>query len=288
MRTTVSFLFAAALAGSALAQSPAPAPAPAPVKIPRPSQHAVVTQTVGLTDVTITYSRPRVKGRTIWGALVPYDKVWRTGANEATMISFSDDVTINGQKLPKGTYSLHTIPEPDEWTIIFNSVADQWGSYSYDQSKDTLRVKSKAQPAEFREWLTFDFPAVSNDSATVAMRWGGIAVPFTIGTNTTATVLANLRASTSAAAADDWQTSYRAATFAYDNKMDSDATRWIEQSLKAKETMNNLWLRAQMYQRAGNKADAVRTGELALSKKTDKDSDILAGEIRKQVDSWKK
>jgi hypothetical protein len=288
MRTTLTFVFAAALAGSALAQSAAPAPAPPQIKLPRVSQHAVVTQTVGLTDVTITYSRPGVKGRTLWGNLVPYDKVWRTGANEATEISFSDDVTINGQKLGKGTYSLHTVPNPDEWTIIFNSVADQWGSYSYDQTKDALRVKSKAQPAEFREWLTFDFPAVSNDAATVAIRWGGIAVPFTVGTNTTASVLSALRAATATAAADDWQTPYRAASFAFDSKMDSDAARWIEQSLKAKETLSNLWLRAQMYQRAGDKADAIRTAELALSKKGDKDSDILAGEIRKQIDGWKK
>jgi len=287
MRTLYTLVVALTLTVSALAQ-PAAAPAAPQVKYPRVSQHAVITQTVGNTDVTITYSRPGVKGRTLWGGLVPYDKVWRTGANEATMISFSDDVTINGQKLAKGTYSLHTIPEPDEWTIIFNSVADQWGSYSYDQTKDALRVKSKPQPAEFREWLTYDFPAVSNDAATVAIRWGGIAVPFTVGTNTTASVLASARAAAAASAPDDWQTPYRAASFASDSKMDDEATKWIEQSLKAKQTMSNLWLRAQMYQRAGNKADAIRTGELALSKKTDKDSDILAGEIRKQVDSWKK
>ncbi|HZS12158.1 MAG TPA: DUF2911 domain-containing protein, partial [Nitrospirales bacterium] len=89
------------------------------IQMPRVSPKSSLMQTVGLTDVTITYSRPGVKGRQIWGALVPWDKVWRTGANEATTFTVSDDVTINGQRLPKGTYSLHTIPGKDQWTIIF-------------------------------------------------------------------------------------------------------------------------------------------------------------------------
>ena len=103
------------------------------LNLPRISQKAAVMQTIGLTDVTITYSRPGVKGRVIWGELVPYDKVWRTGANKATTISLSDDVTINGQSIAAGTYSLHTIPGKDQWTVIFNKVANQWGSYSYDE-----------------------------------------------------------------------------------------------------------------------------------------------------------
>src|SRR5437899_746922 len=114
-------------------------PLAAQLRTPRPSPKASVMQTVGLTDVTIVYSRPGVKGREIWGALVPYDKVWRTGANEATTFAVSDDVMINGQPLPKGTYSLHTIPGKDEWTIIFNKDAGQWGSFSYDEAKDALR-----------------------------------------------------------------------------------------------------------------------------------------------------
>src|SRR5207244_8677392 len=155
------------------------------LRLPRPSQKASLTQTIGLTDVTITYSRPGVKGRPIWGALVPYDKVWRTGANEATTIAFSDDVTINGQALPKGTYSLHTIPGKDEWTIVFNNTANQWGSFSYDPAKDALRVKAKPQAAPFAEWLTYEIPQLTPDQATVTIHWENVAVPFTIGTNTT-------------------------------------------------------------------------------------------------------
>src|SRR5438477_7894501 len=120
---TLSMLFAF----STIAQAPAPA-----FIYPRPSQHAVLTQTVGVTDITITYSRPGVKGRKIFGGLVPYGKVWRTGANETTSIAFSDDVIINGMPLAKGTYGLHTIPNENEWILIFNKVVDPSG-LNYDE-----------------------------------------------------------------------------------------------------------------------------------------------------------
>src|SRR5687767_15707867 len=151
----------------------------AQVRTPRPSQKASVMQTIGVTDVTITYSRPGVKGRKIWGdappgapagtatlddararakdaPIVPYGHVWRTGANEATLFEVSDNVTINGQPLPAGRYSLHTIPGPTEWTIIFNKDDGQWGSFTYDEKKDALRVKAKPQTlADSQEWLAY-------------------------------------------------------------------------------------------------------------------------------------
>src|SRR5581483_11167685 len=131
------------------------------IQMPRVSPKSSLMQTVGLTDVTITYSRPGVKGRQIWGARVPWDKVWSTGANEATTFTVSDDVTINGQRLPKGTYRLPTIPGKDQWTIIFNNVANQWGSFNYDASKDALRVTAKPEKAPFTEMMTFEVPSVS-------------------------------------------------------------------------------------------------------------------------------
>ena len=167
---------AAALAVATLAT-----PSFAELKLPRISPDAKVTQTLGLTDLTLTYSRPGVKGRPVWGALVPYGQVWRTGANEATTITFSDDVTINGQALAKGSYSLHTIPGKDEWTIIFNKTAKQWGSFKYDAAQDALRVKAKPESSPMHEWLTFDIPQLSANSATVVIRWEKLAVPFTVG-----------------------------------------------------------------------------------------------------------
>lgn len=258
------------------------------LKFPRASQKASITQTIGLTDITITYARPGVKGRQIWGGLVPYDKVWRTGANEATTISLSDDVMINGQKLAKGTYSLHTIPGTDEWTIIFNTVADQWGSFSYDAAKDALRIKVKPEKAEYREWLTFDFPELSTDAAKIAIRWENVCVPFTVDTQATQKVVAAAKEAIANSKADDWMTPYRAANFAFDNKIDALASEWLDRSIKAKENMSNLWLKARMQQKAGDKAGAIKTGEIALSKMTDQDSKDFAGEIRKQIETWKK
>jgi Protein of unknown function (DUF2911) len=158
-------LLAAGTTLAALAQQP-----PA-FSTPQPSPKATSTQRIGLTDMTIVYSRPGVKGRAIWGTLVPYDKVWRTGANEATTFAVSDDVKVNGQVLPKGKYSLHTIPGKDEWIIIFNKTADQWGSFSYDMAQDALRVKVKPEAANFCESMSFDVPEVSTDSAKVVIRW---------------------------------------------------------------------------------------------------------------------
>ena len=151
-------------------------PAVAQVRYPQASPHAVLTQAVGTTDVTIDYHRPGVKGRQVWGGLVPYDKVWRTGANEATMITFSDDVTIDGKPLPKGTYSLHTIPGKSEWTIIFNKVAKQWGSFSYKQEEDALRVNAKPHAAPMTEWMSEE--AARGRITAATMDWfGTIAQP---------------------------------------------------------------------------------------------------------------
>src|SRR6476619_7180100 len=168
--------------GHAFAQTP-----PLQIKPIRPSQKASVMQTIGVTDISITYSRPGVKGRTIWGdapadsyakgeatlddsnkrpagrPIVPYGHMWRTGANEATQFVVTDDVLINGQKLAAGSYSLHTIPGKDEWTVVFNGTANQWGSFDYDPAKDTLRVKAKpAVMNDNQEWLQYTFDPVTD------------------------------------------------------------------------------------------------------------------------------
>jgi hypothetical protein len=281
MRKTIIALLAAA-ALPMLAQAPA-----APV-YPRASQKSVLTQTIGMTDITIIYSRPGVKGRKIWGDLVPYGKVWRTGANEATEIAFSDDVMVNGQPLPKATYSLHTIPGETEWTVIFNKVNNQWGSFSYDEKQDALRIKVKPrQSGEFHEWMTFEIPELSSDSATIEMAWEKLEVPFTVTTNTTAKVVSVANAAIAAAKPDDWRTAFTAANYAFNNKMDADAAKWLDASLKTKETIQNLWLKAQMQARAGNKAEAIKTGEKALTLKTDKDT-ALAQTVSDAVAGWKK
>ena len=146
----------------------------------RISPKAEIMQQVGFTDVHIIYSRPGVKGRTIWGKLVPYDAVWRAGANEATKITFSTDVTIEGKKLKKGSYSFFAIPGKNEWTIIFNKVADQWGAFEYNESEDALRVKVKTEKASWQEWLSYTINKVSDTSAVIRLEWEKLKVPFKV------------------------------------------------------------------------------------------------------------
>ena len=172
--------FVLILVGLFILSQSGPATAQAEKKEPRLSPNASVSQTIGLTDVAVTYCRPGVKGRVIWGDLVPYDKVWRTGANEATTFSCSDDVMIEGQKLAKGKYSLHTIPTATTWTVIFNKVAEQWGSYSYKQDEDALRVTVTPREGAFQERLCFTFENLADASAQLVLSWEKLQVPIKI------------------------------------------------------------------------------------------------------------
>jgi hypothetical protein len=160
--------------------------------LPRPSQHATVMQRVGVTDITINYHRPLVGGRKVWDALVPYGQVWRAGANENTTITFTDPVTIEGKPLDRGTYGLHMIPAADQWTLIFSKASTAWGSFTYKESEDALRVQVKPQTSEFREALSYDFDQVKPDSTVAVLRWEKIAVPFNIAVNLNDSVQSSL------------------------------------------------------------------------------------------------
>jgi hypothetical protein len=146
----------------------------------RLSPKAEIKQQVGLTDIQILYGRPGVKGRTIWGKLVPYDAVWRAGANEATKIIFSTDVMIEGKKLKKGAYSFFTIPGKKEWTLILNKVADQWGAFEYNESQDALRIKVKPEKGSWQEWLAYTITKVSDTSAVIRLEWEKLKIPFKV------------------------------------------------------------------------------------------------------------
>ena len=150
----------------------------------RISPKAAVIQTVGFTDVRIDYSRPGVKGRVIWDGLVPFDKVWRAGANEATKFTFSTDVKINGKVLKAGSYSFFTIPTKDKWTIIFNKVADQWGAFEYNEAEDALRFGVVPEKGNMQEWLAYTITKTSDNSAVIRLEWEKLKVPFTIEVST--------------------------------------------------------------------------------------------------------
>jgi tetratricopeptide (TPR) repeat protein len=160
--------------------------------LPLPSQPAEVSQRIGLTTVTLKYHRPLVNDRKIWGALVPYGKVWRAGANENTTIAFDDPVMIEGQPLDRGTYGLHMIPNADEWTIIFSKNSTSWGSFTYDPSEDALRVNVKPRAVDGHNALTYDFDQLQPDSAVVELEWEKLAVPFKVSVDVHEVVLASL------------------------------------------------------------------------------------------------
>src|SRR5580704_19180236 len=163
------------------------------LSIPLKSQRAAVSQTIGLTDITIIYHRPLVGGRVIWDSLVPYGKVWRTGANMNTTITFSDPVRIDGNPLDRGTYGLHMIPAADEWTVIFSKNSTSWGSFTYDQTEDALRITVKPTTADMRNALTYDFDQLQPDSAVVELEWEKVAVPFQVSVDVHGVVEASLK-----------------------------------------------------------------------------------------------
>jgi hypothetical protein len=150
------------------------------VKKVRVSPKAGVFQTIGITDVNVSYSRPGVKNRKIWGELVPYNKVWRAGADEATKITFSTDVMIEGKKLPAGDYGFFAIPGENEWTLIFNKVADQWGAFTYNESEDALRIKVKPVANSNHDWLLYSFTEMTPTTAQLNLIWEKLKVSFKI------------------------------------------------------------------------------------------------------------
>src|ERR1044071_4618978 len=314
MKSQRKFLFAAA----ALAVALSAAAAEAQLRAPRPSQKASVMQTVGVTDITITYSRPGVKGRAIWGdppagaatttatlddarvrpkeqVIVPYGHVWRAGANEATQFAVTDDVLVNGQPLKAGTYSLHTIPGKDEWTIIFNSDAGQWGSFTYDEKKDVLRVKAKPQTvAENQEWLIYTFDPVTENSAQLSLRWERLRVPFTVEVkDVKALTVEKMRAAVAAAKPDDWRTPLQAANYVFTNNIaasNEEAMQWLDKSLKTKETVGNLYTKARVLAATGKNADAVAAAEKALALAEAPNSGVDANtiaDLEKRMAEWK-
>lgn len=165
----------ALLSALALVSMAAPAFAERADDTKRKSKNGYAAGTIDGVEISIAYGRPNVKGREIFGGLVPYGKIWRTGADEATTISFSGDVTIEGQALAAGTYSLFTIPGEETWDIVFNSVADQWGSYNYDAGKDALRVSVTPAASEFTEELTFGI-----GDGKVGLHWADLGVAFSV------------------------------------------------------------------------------------------------------------
>lgn len=254
--------------------------------VPRVSPDAIVGQTIGLTEVRITYGRPSVRGRRIFGDLVPFDEVWRTGANEATAISFSTPVRIEGKSLDAGTYGLFTIPGTDQWTIIFNDEAEQWGAYNYDSEQDALRVDVEPESAPTRELMTFTFDKVTDSTATSALHWAETRVPVEISTNTME--ILRTRAEENVPQADNWQLPLQYASYALDNDiLLNEARNWVNRSIEIEERFVNLRMKAHVLAASGQFQEAVDAANAAVSKAEgmDETPDGL-NELQGQIETW--
>jgi hypothetical protein len=226
--------------------------------LPRESQHARVIQRVGITDITINYHRPLIKGRKVWGGIVPYGQVWRAGANENTIIEFSDPVTIEGKPLAKGIYGLHMLPTENEWTIIFSKNSSAWGSFTYKQEEDALRVTAKPWPAEMKEALAYEVDDVGPNSAVVSLRWEKIAVPFKVEVNTHELVAASLHDQLRGRAQYTWEGWDDAANYLVaQNYGLEDALKFEDNSIGVEERFENLMTKASILEKLNRNEEAA-------------------------------
>jgi hypothetical protein len=242
------------------------------VDFPAASPACTLKQRVGLTDVEIVYSRPGVKGRVIFGGIVPYDHVWRTGANAATKITFSTPVKLNGTDIPAGSYALFTIPGEDEWTIIINKGAAQWGAFQYDEKADVARFKvTPVKLTEQIETFTIEFNHIRDESAVLNLVWDHVVVPVKIEIELTGKIVPQIEA---AMASPDKKSDgfyFQAATFYYNHDQDlHKALDWVNAGLEDNSRISYeiLHLKAQILARQGDKAGAIaaakESSELAV------------------------
>ena len=256
----IAVLSLAALAGgrAAFAQSP-------PLTLPQPSQAASVSQTVGLTEIAITYHRPRVQDREIWGKLVPYGEVWRAGANENTTIEFSTPVEVEGHALPAGRYGFHTLPSAGSWQLIFSSVDANWGSFAYDAKEDVLRVEVKPEAAPHEEALAYTFDDATARETTVALRWEKLRIPFKVTVDTPEVVYQSLKRELRGLSQFFWQPWNQAATTLLTSKIHlDDAMIWVDKSIAIQKNFANSFTKSRLLAARGDAAGAKKLVDEAL------------------------
>lgn len=280
------------------------------------SPHAIIMQEVGMSEITIDYNRPAVKGREVWGKLVPYgmtnlgfgtakESPWRAGANENTTIKFTDDVKINGNNLRAGTYGLHMIVTEEDWTIVFSNTSTAWGSFFYDPKDDALRINVKPEKSEFNEWLVYGFENLTNKSADVFLKWENIKVKFTASFDVDNVVLDRYRKLLVGAQGFNAQNYQQAAAYCIARNINmEEAEKWIDHSISLQQTGSNLLTKAQLLEKKGNKNEAEELTKKAISIATenelntygytlmlqlndiDRAIEIFKHNIEKHPDSW--
>ena len=255
-------------------------------RLPQPSPAAKAALTVGITDIEIVYHRPGVKGRQIWGGLVPFGEVWRLGANEATTISFSTAVQVEGRDVPAGTYGLFAIPGPETWTLILNKQPKQWGAYFYKKEEDLVRFEVKPQPGPATEWMAFHLTPISGDAATVEMAWEKLRVPFTVRADTERMVWESL--DKALAGKPDAETYLTAVQHALNTgaRLD-DAMAWTDKALALQENFWGHEFKAKLLQRQGKVEEALQHLDKAMTLAKGKAPQAYIDGLAKLKGQWK-
>ena len=286
-------------AGAALAQpgqpaqptpaQPTPAqPTPAQpaqrLDLPFPSPHGSVTQKVGLTELSVAYSSPGVKGRKIWGDVVPYGQLWRAGANECTKVTFSTAVSIEGKPVPAGAYCIFLLPEKSGWTFIL-SKNTEGGTGDYKQSEDALRVRATTTAIPLRERMAFTILDFDDEKGTLAMEWEKLRVGVKFTTGTREKVLAQIRA----LQGNDWRPYNGAARYLFMAGIEPAlAMQLVDRSIQLKEEWSNVWTRAQLLHAAGKKTEALAAAQRAQTLGKGAANFFAAEDVAKALVSWKK
>ncbi len=233
--------------------------------LPLQSQHAQVSQRIGVTDITINYHRPLVNDRKVWGNLVPYGQVWRAGANINTTITFSDPVQIEGKPLDKGTYGLHMLPNADEWIVIFSKNSTSWGAFTYDEKEDALRVTVKPKTADMHNALTYDFDELKPDSAVVELEWEKVAVPFKVSVDVHDLVQASLKKQLRNLSQYTWMSWDDAANYLLTEKIASDeALTFANKSIENEDRYENEITKSKALTALNHKDEAATAEKRAL------------------------
>lgn len=257
---------------------------------PQLSPQATVAQVVGTTTVEVTYHRPAVRNRAIWGTLVPYGQVWGTGANEATTIRFSDPVQVNGQKVPAGTYALFAIPAADRWTLILNRRARQLGAWEYDPKQDVLRFDVKPKtPVPHTEWLTYEVYPAGHGTAYVDLYWEKLRVSFLVEVDVDELVTARMRKAMRERP-NDWKLLSDAAQYCAEQEIHmGEALGWADRSIKLNENPSNLFVKARLFYVTNRKAEANQLAERALQiARQRRQGPTVTGPIEQILAQWKR
>ena len=286
METLMRSLLLPALLAMSLAAQDKPAPVRlAPLRV---SPASTVTQEIGISKIELSYSRPAVKGRKIWGGLVPFGEVWRTGANNATAITFSHAAKVAGKDVPAGSYGLFAIPGEKTWTLILNKKAKQWGAYDYKKEEDQLRWEVTPQAGVFLEYLEYRVLPVDPGNAMVELGWEKLRVSFLVAFDTKGIYWSQLEDTLKKAPDSDWVPWFQAARYCQEQGIEPQkALAWIEKSLKIGENFQNHEIAARIYRNAKRLPEALSHLQKAIDLSRGKAPKEYTENLEKELATWK-